>query len=79
MTFVFGLVGVLVLGLVVVAMGQRWLRPGRRTSGMVDSLGNFIDVLDPAQVTSLSGPMSNSASAVRGVGESNPRPGQDEP
>ena len=38
---VFGLVGVLVLGLVVVAMGQRMLRPGRRTSGMADSLGNF--------------------------------------
>ena len=49
MTFVFGLAGVLVLGLVVVAAGQRFLRPGRRTSGMADSLGNFIDVFDPAR------------------------------
>lgn len=46
---VFGLVGVLVLGLIVVAMGQRMLRPGRRTGGMADSLGNFIDVFDPAR------------------------------
>ena len=49
MTLVFGLAGVIVLGLVVVAAGQRLLRPGRRTSGMADSLGNFIDVFDPAR------------------------------
>jgi hypothetical protein len=49
MTMVFGLVGVLVLGLVVVAAAHRLLRPGRRTSGMADSLGNSIDVFDPAR------------------------------
>jgi hypothetical protein len=49
MTLVFGLAGVIVLGLVMVAAGQRLLRPGRRTSGMADSLGNFIDVFDPAR------------------------------
>jgi hypothetical protein len=53
MTFVFGLAGVIVLGLVVVAAGQRFLRPGRRSSGMADSLGNFIDVFDPARARAI--------------------------
>ncbi|HXH80934.1 hypothetical protein [Nocardioides sp.] len=52
MTLVLPLVGVLVLGLVVVAMVQRLRRPGHRSSAMADSLGNFIDVFDPARARS---------------------------
>ena len=49
MTLVFGLAGVIVLGLVVVAASQRLLRRKRPTSGMADGLGSFIDVFDPAR------------------------------
>ena len=49
MYVVFGAAGVLLLLLVVVA-GHRMLRnPSPSSGGVVDGMGNFIDVFDPAR------------------------------